>query len=211
MQPTLRMLHTALTAHVHYRFLWALRTGYEKLSTGCAEAGCHLALPWIPQVAMLAHPKVEIFVTHGGMNGVTEAIHTMTPMVCIPVFGDQPDNCARVAYHRLGVALDRRTLTPAHIVGALAQLQHAREAFQERIRQARRWDNPVHGRLRALEILETHAANPRPVLPLHVQEQWPWWKAMGLDLMLVALAMTLLPCCCCVLACRCAWPKLKKD
>ncbi|RYG51227.1 hypothetical protein EON66_10990, partial [archaeon] len=34
--------------------------------------------------------------THGGMNGVAEGTYARTPMACLPLFSDQPDNCQRI-------------------------------------------------------------------------------------------------------------------
>uniref|UniRef100_A0A8C6NYX3 UDP-glucuronosyltransferase n=1 Tax=Nothobranchius furzeri TaxID=105023 RepID=A0A8C6NYX3_NOTFU len=47
---------------------------------------------WIPQNDLLGHPKARAFITHGGANGVYEAIYHGIPMVGIPLFADQPDN-----------------------------------------------------------------------------------------------------------------------
>lgn len=33
--------------------------------------------------------RVSAFVTHGSLNSVLEAVHSGTPMVTVPVFGDQ--------------------------------------------------------------------------------------------------------------------------
>lgn len=38
------------------------------------------------------HPKTRAFVTHGGTNGIYEAIYHGVPIVGIPMFADQPDN-----------------------------------------------------------------------------------------------------------------------
>ncbi|XP_014324992.2 UDP-glucuronosyltransferase 2C1-like [Xiphophorus maculatus] len=47
---------------------------------------------WIPQNDLLGHPKTKVFITHGGANGIYEAIYHGVPMVGIPMFADQPDN-----------------------------------------------------------------------------------------------------------------------
>ncbi|MBN3271484.1 UD2A1 glucuronosyltransferase, partial [Polyodon spathula] len=47
---------------------------------------------WIPQNDLLGHPKIKAFITHGGTNGIYEAIYHGIPMIGIPLFADQPDN-----------------------------------------------------------------------------------------------------------------------
>ncbi|XP_036436502.1 UDP-glucuronosyltransferase 2C1-like [Colossoma macropomum] len=47
---------------------------------------------WIPQNDLLGHPKTKAFITHGGTNGLYEAIYHGVPVVGIPLFGDQSDN-----------------------------------------------------------------------------------------------------------------------
>ncbi|XP_078606231.1 UDP-glucuronosyltransferase 2C1-like [Branchiostoma floridae x Branchiostoma japonicum] len=68
-------------------------------------------MSWLPQKDLLAHPKTRAFVNHAGRNGVYEALYHGVPMVCLPLFGDQPGNSARVVARGLGVSLDFRTVT----------------------------------------------------------------------------------------------------
>ncbi|XP_043762531.1 UDP-glucuronosyltransferase 2B4-like isoform X2 [Cervus elaphus] len=51
---------------------------------------------WLPQNDLLGHPKTKAFITHGGSNGVYEAIYHGIPMVGTPLFDDQDDNIARM-------------------------------------------------------------------------------------------------------------------
>lgn len=55
-----------------------------------------LMVDWLPQNDLLAHPKTRVFVTHGGTNGVQEAIFQGVPVVGLPLFFDQPDNLSRL-------------------------------------------------------------------------------------------------------------------
>ncbi|CAH0395930.1 unnamed protein product [Bemisia tabaci] len=47
---------------------------------------------WMPQRDILAHPKVKLFIGHGGLLGTLEAMSEGKPMVGIPMFGDQSLN-----------------------------------------------------------------------------------------------------------------------
>ncbi|NP_001182734.1 UDP-glucuronosyltransferase 2C1 precursor [Oryctolagus cuniculus] len=74
---------------------------------------------WIPQNDLLGHPKTRAFITHGGTNGLYEAIYHGVPMVGIPLFGDQPDNIARVKAKGAAVDVDLRIMTTSSLLKAL--------------------------------------------------------------------------------------------
>ncbi|XP_052015720.1 UDP-glucuronosyltransferase 3A2-like [Apodemus sylvaticus] len=67
-------------------------------------------MDWLPQTDLLAHPRIRLFVTHGGMNSVNEAIQHGVPMVGIPFFTDQPENMVRVEAKNMGVSIQLQTL-----------------------------------------------------------------------------------------------------
>ncbi|KAM6150534.1 UDP-glucuronosyltransferase 2B31-like isoform 4-T4 [Erethizon dorsatum] len=74
---------------------------------------------WIPQNDLLGHPKTKAFVTHGGTNGIYEAIYHGVPMVGIPLFWDQPDNIVRMKAKGAAVRLDFLTISSTDLVSAL--------------------------------------------------------------------------------------------
>ncbi|KAK9890921.1 hypothetical protein WA026_012262 [Henosepilachna vigintioctopunctata] len=49
---------------------------------------------WFPQQEILAHPNLKLFITHGGLLSLIEAIHHGVPLLSIPVRGDQKLNAA---------------------------------------------------------------------------------------------------------------------
>ncbi|KAM9828549.1 UDP glucuronosyltransferase 5 family, polypeptide E1 [Syngnathus typhle] len=55
-----------------------------------------LLVDWLPQNDLLGHPKTKVFVTHGGTNGIYEAIYHGVPILGIPLIFDQHDNMVRM-------------------------------------------------------------------------------------------------------------------
>ncbi|XP_032678545.1 UDP-glucuronosyltransferase 2B20-like [Odontomachus brunneus] len=49
---------------------------------------------WLPQLDVLSHPNVKVYMGHGGLLGLSEGVYTGVPMVLIPMFGDQFYNSA---------------------------------------------------------------------------------------------------------------------
>ena len=64
--------------------------------------------PTVPQVSVLK--RASVFVTHGGMNSVSEALVCGVPMVVIPFMADQPTNARRIEELGLGRQLDYKRL-----------------------------------------------------------------------------------------------------
>ncbi|XP_055153398.1 UDP-glucuronosyltransferase 2B11 isoform X2 [Symphalangus syndactylus] len=74
---------------------------------------------WIPQNDLLGHPKTRAFITHGGANGIYEAIYHGIPMVGIPFFWDQPGNIAHMEAKGAAVRLDFHTMSSTDLLNAL--------------------------------------------------------------------------------------------
>ncbi|XP_042534163.1 UDP-glucuronosyltransferase 2A3-like [Dipodomys spectabilis] len=74
---------------------------------------------WLPQNDLLGHPKTKAFITHGGANGIYEAIYHGIPMVGVPMFADQPDNIAHMKAKGAAVEVNMNTMTSADLLRAL--------------------------------------------------------------------------------------------
>ncbi|XP_038560681.1 UDP-glucuronosyltransferase 2A2-like [Micropterus salmoides] len=94
------MIASAL-AQIPQKVLW--RYSGEKPKTLGANTRIY---DWIPQNDLLGHPKTRAFITHGGTNGIYEAIYHGVPMVGIPLFGDQPDNMIHMKAKGAAVTVD---------------------------------------------------------------------------------------------------------
>ncbi|HEX2733177.1 MAG TPA: nucleotide disphospho-sugar-binding domain-containing protein [Polyangiaceae bacterium] len=96
------------------------RAGYQLLLSVGASAALFGPLPnnvtvrqFVPQTAVLAH--TDAFITHAGANSLHEALFNAVPLVCVPHFGDQPQNAARVADQGAGVVLPLDQISAARV------------------------------------------------------------------------------------------------
>jgi hypothetical protein len=63
---------------------------------------------WVAQSAVLSHPAVSLFVTHGGAASVEEGLWSGKPMLCIPGVWDHYYNSRIVCLLGAGVSIPRR-------------------------------------------------------------------------------------------------------
>lgn len=62
---------------------------------------------WLPQVDLLSHPRLKLFVMHGGINGLVEAALKAVPVVVIPVFADQQRNGKMAERRGIGTVINK--------------------------------------------------------------------------------------------------------
>jgi MGT family glycosyltransferase len=75
---------------------------------------------FLPQTRIL--PKVDLVITHGGNNTVTECLYFGKPMVLLPIFWDQHDNAQRIAETGFGARLDTYGHSGEELTGAIERL-----------------------------------------------------------------------------------------
>jgi MGT family glycosyltransferase len=75
---------------------------------------------FLPQPAII--PLVDLVITHGGNNTVTEALHHGKPMVVLPLFWDQVDNAQRLDETGLGARLPAYDFENEDLTGTVERL-----------------------------------------------------------------------------------------
>ena len=93
---------------------------------------------FVPQTAVL--PVVDVVITHGGNNTVTETFFYGKPMLVMPLFGDQFDNAQRIQETGLGLRLNPFHCTEDELLSSVdrlvsdLELKERMRAIGERIR-----------------------------------------------------------------------------
>ncbi|XP_078602355.1 UDP-glucuronosyltransferase 2C1-like [Branchiostoma floridae x Branchiostoma japonicum] len=147
-------------------------------------------LAWLPQNDLLAHPKTRAFITHAGSNGLYEAMHHGVPMVCLPLFTEQPANAARVVARGLGVKLDYSTVTSDQLYQAILHVV-TNTSYRETAARLSRLhrDQPQPPMERAVWWIEHVIKHGRlPNLRARAVEL-PWYQYYLLDVVAFLLAV----------------------
>ncbi|GAB4838920.1 hypothetical protein Ancab_028452 [Ancistrocladus abbreviatus] len=115
-------------------FIWSLNAQAKtKLPEGflkrTEEKG--KVIPWAPQLALLAHPSVGVFVTHGGWSSVLESITSGVPMICRPFYADQMFNTRFIeTVWKFGIGVEGGIFTKKGILNALEKVLRSVEGKQ---------------------------------------------------------------------------------
>ncbi|XP_042887614.1 uncharacterized protein LOC122263301 [Penaeus japonicus] len=98
------------------RVVWKYEVELEGVSDNV------LMRKWLPQQDILAHPNVRVFITHGGLLSTQESFYHSTPVLAVPIFGDQPKNGMNIQNNGLGLMLVWEELTVDLIVNSLQEI-----------------------------------------------------------------------------------------
>jgi UDP:flavonoid glycosyltransferase YjiC (YdhE family) len=115
---------------------------------------------FLPQPAIL--PQVDLVITHGGNNTVTEAFHHGKPMVVLPLFWDQVDNAQRVEEIGLGRRLSTYAFRDEELTDAIDELL-ADPALASRLAAMSSRIKASSGTVRAADLIERVTMTGKPV------------------------------------------------
>ncbi len=125
--------------------------------TKIKEAPDHFIIRrYVPQLDVLQHTNV--FLTHGGMNSVNEAIYYDVPMVVLPHDKDQPLVAARLAELQAGYPIFPPNVTIESLQHAVDQVIH-NDNYQQGIQKIKESFQDCGGPNEALEIIDSHLSS----------------------------------------------------
>ena len=116
---------------------------------------------FLPQPAIL--PQVDLVITHGGNNTITESFHHGKPMIVLPLFWDQVDNAQRVDETGFGRRLATYDFRDAELTDAIDELLDDRD-LARRLGVISRRLQADPGTVRAADLIERLARSGAPVL-----------------------------------------------
>uniref|UniRef100_A0A667Y7C4 UDP-glucuronosyltransferase n=1 Tax=Myripristis murdjan TaxID=586833 RepID=A0A667Y7C4_9TELE len=180
------MIASAL-AQIPQKVLW--RYSGEKPKTLGANTKLY---DWIPQNDLLGHPKTRAFITHGGTNGIYEAIYHGVPMVGIPMFADQPDNMVHMKAKGAALIMEFNFMETEDLVKALKAVINEPSYKENAMRLSRiHHDRPIKPLDEAVFWVEFTMRN-KGAKHLRVQtHELTWYQYHSLDVFAFLLAVTL--------------------
>ncbi|KAL3282881.1 hypothetical protein HHI36_006039 [Cryptolaemus montrouzieri] len=81
-----------------------------------------LMRPWLPQLSILCHPNNSLFLTHSGLLGTQEAVHCGVPMLCMPLFADQYQNCRNMINRKVAKSLKPEKINREELSNTIKEL-----------------------------------------------------------------------------------------
>ena len=106
-------------------------------------------------------PQVDLVITHGGNNTMTEAFHHGVPMIVLPLFWDQVDNAQRVDETGFGRRLSTYAFRDEELTDAIDELL-ADEPLAARLAAMSARIKAASGTVRAADLIERLAVDGAP-------------------------------------------------
>lgn len=82
-----------------------------------------------PQIEILK--RASLFISHGGINSICEAIHFAVPMICLPLESDQNLNAMRADEIGICKRLDHSTLSVVHLKSCIIEVLYNDKFYLE--------------------------------------------------------------------------------
>jgi len=68
------------------------------------------------------HPKIKLFISHGGISGIYEAVDGGVPVLGFPLFFDQPRNIDNLVNAKMAISMDLFTINKEKLLNNIVNL-----------------------------------------------------------------------------------------
>lgn len=99
-----------------HRFIVSMGPQAERITLANNMIGSQM----LPQTKVI--PQVDLVISHGGNNTVTETLHFGKPLIVLPLFWDQYENAQRIDELGFGIRLDTYGFADAELTDAVDRL-----------------------------------------------------------------------------------------
>nr|AHY99684.1 UDP-glycosyltransferase 40U1 [Spodoptera littoralis] len=149
-------------------------------------------LEWAPQQAILSHPKLAVFITHGGLLSTIESVHFGIPIIGIPVLADQHMNIKKAVRNGFALKVDLSYTMADQLKKAIIEVtSNSKYAQKAKELSFIHHDRPVKPGVELVHwvnhVINTHGAPHLRSPALHV----PFYQKMYLDLAAVLIILFL--------------------
>ncbi len=166
-----------------------IRAKFQDLSSSAVNYSSRtLLVPWIEQQHVLKHPSVRLFIMHGGLNSVGEAVYAHVPMIILPGFGDQFPLAAKVVEAKLGYAIERDALTTENLASFIKMILADYDSFVFHLRRTHHISELEGGARRAAALIDGWLITGYRHL-ITIEHELPFIVASSLDVRITLLAI----------------------
>jgi len=139
---------------------------------------------WLPQTSLLAHKNVKLFVTHGGAGSIQETICHKTPIIGVPMNGDQIVNIKETVNKNVGLQVDWHDMTGETLHKAIMTVLE-NPIYQNSVTELSDliMDQPQHPLDRSIWWLEYLLRHPKNLNMRPVTHDLYWFQYFLLDVM----------------------------
>lgn len=143
---------------------------------------------WLPQADILAHKNVKLFIGHGGIFGLQEAVYNAVPMVLFPFYGDQHLNVHKMEQRGIAVVQAMNEMTTESLLSAINQIMN-NQTYYENIRMMSEifktnQNDPLDSAIWWIEYILKFKGAPHLQSPA---KNLPWFRYLQLDIVFVIL------------------------
>ncbi|XP_075145412.1 UDP-glucosyltransferase 2-like [Haematobia irritans] len=180
-----------------YKILWK----FENPSLLADKPANVFVSKWFPQGDILAHPRVKLFISHGGLLSVIESIYHGKPILGIPIFYDQKVNVNRAEQQGFALSVRYQQLNESNLLATIKELMGNPEYSEKAQEMSKRYrDQPMYPLEKAIYwteyVLRHHGAgylrSPAQYLNFWQKRSWDCAAVLGGGFILIILIFILM-------------------